>query len=365
LRRGGTSEVADGAPTSTPVSWAVDDVRRFLRAYGRSPERLGVEQLPSWWFNTILRIDADGELLVLRRYGITPPDEVRWELALLTLLRAHDFPTISPLPLVHPGATQSATDAYLADFLGKPAILYPFVEGQSAKLGGVEHAVAIPQTAAVVARLHELTVGLSLPHPRVQSGTDSRRLLRELPEHVAQRHSSPGVALREMVQCAARVERELSARLVPYVARPHDLPRGIVHHDAHWANVIFREDRLVALIDFDDACEGYLLADLSAMVANWAASPGEDALDPARAGLVIREYERHRQLTPVERVLLPDFVAAFILADGTAYVRERLEQGAADETAVTESDAYRRFRVHAGDADRFRAFRALLRLPEW
>ena len=41
----------------------------------------------------------------------------------------------------------------------------------------VETAHAITQTAATVARLHELTAGLVVLHPRVRSGTDSRRLL--------------------------------------------------------------------------------------------------------------------------------------------------------------------------------------------
>jgi Ser/Thr protein kinase RdoA (MazF antagonist) len=196
----------------------------------------------------------------------------------------------------------------------------------------------------------------------VRSGTDSRRLLRELLDYVARRHASPpDAALRDMLQRVERTERELEMRIAAYESRERELPRGIVHHDAHHANVLFRDDNLVALIDFDDACDGFLLADLSAMVANWAVtSAGQEALDPDWAAVVVREYERHRPLTDVERDLLPDFVVAFMLADAAAYVRDRLEQGVDGDTAVHECLAYRRFLNHAGDPTRLRELRRTL-----
>ena len=350
-----------GGPLLPTVSWTIEDVRAFLAFYGLAPRRLAVEQLRSWWCNTVLLVDADGERLVLRRYGLTPAEEVRWELSLLLHLGAHGFPTIAPL--AH-GRTDGsdATDAFLAELLGCPAILYRYVEGHNACAGRVEPSHAIPQTAATVARLHELTAGLVVPHPRVRSGTDSRRLLREFLAYAAQRDvSTPEPALHELLLWAERTERGLTSRIAPYADRPSDLPRGIVHHDAHCANVLFQDGRLVALIDFDDACEGFLVSDLAAMVANWAASSGERAaLDPELAALVVREYERHRRLTAVERDLLPDFVAAFVLADAAAYVRDRLAQGAGGDTAVHESQAYRRFLHQAGDPARLGELRRML-----
>ena len=79
--------------------------------------------MKSWWFNVVLRVEADGELLVLRRYGVTPPAEVRWELAVLDHLQQDGFPTIAPL------LRKDIADDCLGAFLGKPAILYPFVDG--------------------------------------------------------------------------------------------------------------------------------------------------------------------------------------------------------------------------------------------
>ena len=352
--------MSEGDLAAASVSWTTEDVRAFLVLYGRTPERLAVEQLRSWWCNTVLRVDADGEQLVLRRYGLTPAEEVRWELTVLLHLGAHDFPTIAPLP--HGQTGGDATDAYLAEFLGAPAILYPYIEGDNACDGRVQPEHAIPQTAAVVARLHELTAGLMVPHPRVRSGTDSRRLLRELGEYVAQQEiAGAGPKLHDLLARAAQMEHHLGARIAPYSDRPSELPRGIVHHDAHCANVLFHGGRLVALIDFDDACEGFLVEDLAAMIANWAAVfMPRAAMDPGIARLVVQEYVRWRPLTAAEHELLPDFVAAFMLADGATHVRERLAHGMKGDAAVEESSVYRRHQHHAGDPDRLLDLRLML-----
>lgn len=338
-------------PAAPPGPYTDADVRHFLAAYGRTPARLEVTKLQSWWFNLVLRVEADDEILVLRRYGVTPPDEVLWELALLAHLRAHDFPTIEPLPRVG--------DDHLSQFQGRPAILYPYVPGHNACAPSVERSLAIAQTAATIARLHDLTEGLVLPHPRVRSGTDSRRTVRELIQLTTQRGIAPHeTALREFVDRATRTLANVEALIAQH---SQSLRRGIVHHDAHCANVLFHHDRLVALIDFDDACAGFLIADLACMIANWAAEfGGGDALDPATAAFVVREYERHRPLNSAERDLLPDFVVLFLAADMSSHVKEQLEQGADGNTAVNTWNGYRCYLHHSQDDTWRHAFRRAL-----
>src|SRR5438105_125550 len=63
--------------------------------------------------------------------------------------------------------------------------------------------------------------------------------------------------LRDLVERIQQAVRNFEARIAPF---SESLPRGVVHHDAHCKNVLFRGDQLIALIDFDDAHEGYLVA---------------------------------------------------------------------------------------------------------
>jgi homoserine kinase type II len=327
-----------GGSALSPPSWTLDDVRAFLRAYGRAPASLTVQQLSSWWCNIIVRVEADGERLVLRRYGVTPPEEVRWELAVLEHLKQHDFPTIAPLP-------RSDADDRLGDFLGKPAILYPFVEGRRGC--ELDWSLALAQTAQAVARLHGLTEGLAVPYPRVYSGTESQRIVREAVQSTAHRglaaHES---ALRDFVERAEQAVEDFDARIAPYAG---DLPHGVVHHDAHCENVLFSDDRLVALIDFDDAYEGYLVADVAVMITNWAKHGNR--LDLDKAVTVVRDYERHRPLIAPERELLPGFVLLYLLCNAAQYIQGRLEQGADATTAVNDCTEYKRYLHHAYDAE--------------
>jgi homoserine kinase type II len=290
----------EGSSAAAP-SRTIESVRTFLAGYGRTPRKLEVAQLESWWFNLVLRVEADGEHLVLRRYGVTPPEEVRWELAVLQHLQRHGFPSVHPLP-------RSNLADELGEFLGKPAVPYAFVEGEQGC--AFDWGFAVAETARAVAWLHELTEGLVVPHPRVRSGTESRRIIREMLDFVALR----GVAaheptLRGFVEQAEQALDAFQKRLAPYSGT---LRRGVVHHDAHCENVLFRDDRLVALIDFDDAHEGYLVADVAVMIANWAddGAPGEP-LNLDKALNVTREYQLHRKLTDTGRELLPDFTLIF------------------------------------------------------
>ena len=129
----------------------------------------------------------------------------------------------------------------------------------------------------------------------------------------------------------------------------------MVHHDAHCKNVLFRGDQLIALIDFDDAHEGYLVADVAVMIANWAKDG--TALDLRKAATVVRAYEQHRPLTSAERQFLPDFVLLFLLCDASEYIRGRLARGADSTVAVNDCIQYERYLYYTRDSSRLAEMR--------
>jgi homoserine kinase type II len=317
-------------------------VRAFLHEYGREPRELAVRQLKSWWFNLVLRVDADGEALVLRRYGVTPPEEVRWELAVIAHLRAHDFPVYAPV------TRRNADEGQLGEFLGKPAILYPFIEGETG--WNLDWSAALSQACSTVARLHSLTEGLEVPYPRVRSGTDSRRMVRQLLQLAARRGVAPHETnLHELLERAQGALDQFDARLAQYHA---DLPQSVVHHDAHLGNLLFHRGQLVALIDFDDAHYGYQVDDVAVMIENWACE-GEPSgsMNIGKASAVVREYERHRELTSAEREMLPDFMLMYLLCDTAEDVRRAMARGEDVERAIEECDMYKIYLRHANDPD--------------
>ena len=329
-------------PESGP--WSVEEVRGLLAGYGRRPRALAVAALAGGIENLNLRVDADGELLVLRRYDATAPAEVPWELELLRRLVARRFPTAPPIA--------RPDGALLSTFADRPAALFAYVPGRHP---APDDPRAAAQAADAVARLHELTEGLALPHPRTRM--DSRRRLARFRTWLEARGPRPNEAA--LARLAAEVEAytaELDARLGP---RAGALPRGAIHHDAHADNILVDEaGRLVALLDFDDAHEAFLLGDLAVLLEAWGSEPASHALAPERTGVVLRAYRARRPLGEAEFELLPDFLALYSLADSVQYVADHVESGMPAERAAADCNQYARFRAwtaRPGWRDRLRA----------
>ncbi len=143
-------------------TWTTDDVRAFLLGYGLRPETLTAVPLEAG--NLALLLHADGQRLVLRRYSWTPEEEIARELQLIRFLTARGFPT--------PSAFRRIDGAMSADFLGRPAALFPYVVGHQADPQSPADAA---QVADAIAELHLLTRGLHLPHAaRARTGRNWR-----------------------------------------------------------------------------------------------------------------------------------------------------------------------------------------------
>ena len=323
--------------------WSAEEVRELLADYGCYPVELHVAPLPGGWENLNLRIDVDppdGERLVLRRYDVTDPVEVPWELELLRFLTEQGFPTAPLLP---------RTDGGLATTLGgRPAALFAFVLGKHPQWGSPR---AAEQATAVVAQLHEVTAGLSLSYPRTR--LDNRQRLARFQAWLAERGCPPQeTALAQLAEHVRESSAAFAARLAPHARA---LPYGVVHHDAHGNNLLVdAQGNLVALLDFDDAHETYLLADLAVLVDVWGtdfADTERSRFAPERAARVLATYTQRRQLTDVEWELLPDFLALYNLADATSYVSGKIKRGAPANQAVADCGAYARFRERTSQAD--------------
>ena len=100
--------------------------------------------------------------------------------------------------------------------------------------------------------------------------------------------------------------------------------------------MVFRGGRAVALIDFDDACPGFLVSDLAVMLAGWATDRQTHALLPDRAAHLLNAYNALRPLTPAERDLLPDFLLLFGISDDCATVLSALREDTSTNDAVAE-----------------------------
>jgi Ser/Thr protein kinase RdoA (MazF antagonist) len=256
--------------------------------------------------NTNLVVVTDSGTVVVRRYEITPPEEIAFELEIVERLRARSFP-VAALHRDRSGACQS-------DLGGRPAAIFDLVGGEHPDPFGP----GIPFKAGTwLAGFHKALVGFE---PSARKAFDDLTWLSWYDSKAdVMRDLGYDRYLREVAWF-----REAKADLIDNLS---ELPRGVVHSDLHAANVLVRGEELTAFLDLDTAYMGALARDLAETCQLWGRVSGEPTADIARMQLVANGYESVRPLNSLEARLLPDLWLLVCVADATRYLTGHIHHG--------------------------------------
>lgn len=186
------------------------------------------------------------------------------ERAMVTILASAGVPT--------PVATMHGTLA------GKPAAVFPWVDG----VMSCQRAVTPIRAAAIGAALGRVALagkGIQLSAGRFQEGA-----LRERTERIPA-ETYPIVRIRTILDDLAK-------------KRATAVPVGLVHGDLFRDNVLWANDSVAALLDFESAFRGPLVYDLAVLLLSWCYG---DAFEPDLARAMVRGYESVRRLDPAEK----------------------------------------------------------------
>ena len=90
----------------------------------------------------------------------------------------------------------------------------------------------------------------------------------------------------------------------------HDLPKGIIHGDFHLGNALVSsdQDKVIAILDFEEAAENLYLIDLAVTIMAIGTATNDDILDTGLIQETIRGYQSRRKLCQAERELLPEAI---------------------------------------------------------
>jgi len=264
-----------------------------------------VTPLTAGTVQTNLLIQTTYGRFVLRLYRQNRSfDAVRFEVDLINYLQQSSYPC--------PAVLRQRNGNYVGRYHEKPYALFAFLEGVHIEQPTAEQEQQLIQK---VAELQLLT-----QHYR--------------PNHLQARwnYDVPFCETQATTRAAAIGTANAREKLTWYrntlaeLHLPASHPKGICHGDFHFSNVLFKDGRFHALLDFDDANYTYLTFDLVSLIEphlfrfqwdSWqTARPGDrDLFDIDAARKILGIYQAARPLQTVEEHHLFDLLKLATLID--------------------------------------------------
>ncbi|MES1157804.1 MAG: homoserine kinase, partial [Haliangium ochraceum] len=258
------------------------DVSEILTAFGYSPDAYaGHRPIAAGTVNTNVRVDTNQGPRFLRVNEGKSLDDVAREAAIVDhVARRAGRDLETPVP------GRSSSGEPFARWRGQVVSLFPWLNGRTLQRADVTagHAHGVGRRLAL---LHQ--VGTSFPDRRpgrYEPPEIDRRL-----EAIAAVAGSDA-ALQDALALLRPELRALRAE------RTADLPSGIIHGDLFIDNVLFDGDRLVAVLDFEQAAWGRCAYDLAVTMLAFAF--GRDDFRPDIVAALFDGYQI-RAITASER----------------------------------------------------------------
>lgn len=196
--------------------------------------------------------------------------------ALLQQLEQYNFITSK----VHPSLTREI----VTEYAGKPILIKKWIKGSVYENISME---MLKQIGGTMAKLHQVPAPDFLPklHPygvQVFSTVVDKGIDKVYESWLSEQTQS------------------LMEKL------PKNLPKGLIHGDVFFDNVLFEDEKIKAIIDFEEACYYYLNFDLGMGILGLCRTNGK--IDLTKANALVTGYEEIRPLEFLEKELLPLFI---------------------------------------------------------
>lgn len=222
--------------------------------------------------NSSVRVETASGTYVLSVCDEKDMDEIFRLCAVLQCLADHDFPTTR--------VVAANGGALYIEYQGKPVYLKHFIAGQV--IAALDKRQLF-QVGSALARLHQIPPPTELSE-RFSYGIECFDEL----SHVASAASYHGW----LSSCGARIKAACTGAL----------PRGFVHGDLFFDNMLFEGGTLTALLDFEEACHYYRVFDIGMAAVGCCAPEGRFSLELTAA--LVNGYQSVRQLEQAEREVL-------------------------------------------------------------
>jgi homoserine kinase type II len=248
-------------------------------SFGRISNVVGI---PEGSVNTNYLLEtAKGKFLV-RIDEVKGESEVRREIDLLAFLRKHTFPCPHPL--------QDRMGRFYRDYDNKCVSIYRYHEGRVLPVMRLRP-TQLETIGRTLGELHVIGKGY-------KKGIDNRFSF----ERIADLYLSVRNRLPNYFRKITRTLEDEIDYLTRYLEGK--LPKGIIHGDLFADNLLFRGERLTAMLDFEAACRGKFIFDIATAVNALCFVDGGYSLDRFR--YLLHGYESVRTLSLAEWDAFPN-----------------------------------------------------------
>jgi len=251
------------------------EIKGVLHRYGIG-KLLSFERIKSGFANINYRIDT-GKGSFLYRICIQQEDKyIHYELGLMEALREIKFPTAYPV--------ERLDDSFISNSPSGPVVVYDYIAGNEPLL----NPVTVHEIGTAVAKLNRLEAWQPLEKKNAVHLDNALDLMRRFN---SARYAYPDVF-------------ESFSRHVDFVADPirKEVPRGLVHGDVFPDNTLFKGDRLLAIVDFEEACVDNLLFDIGMTINGFCFQKNQP--DFNLISVFLESYHRNRKITDDEYGLI-------------------------------------------------------------
>lgn len=226
---------------------------------------------------------------ILRVYEQRTNDEINLEMKLLEKLSNFD--------ILIPRNILSNKKTNFIEYLNKRVALFTFMEGEHIedKNASIEQ---IQSLGINMGKFHKALLGFK-PKEVKKKYVYNRKFVLEILEEIQEDYND-----------FPKEYKDYILNLLNSIEIPVDLPQGLNHADMHGDNVLFKGNNVSGILDFDDCFYGYFILDIGSIIGYWCI---EDEIDFFKCKTFIKNYEKNRIISNVEKKYLYEGVQLFML----------------------------------------------------
>jgi len=255
------------------------DIKKTLLHYNYG-SYISHENISFGYANENFKVTTTTGNILFRLYKIQSEDSVRQELLLMNALQNSGFPTAYPLV--------DNSGAYIRSINNHSCILSEFIEG----IHPIPNQYMAGEIGRAIGTLSVLPINEKYKRPNYISIEHCLTIIQEFPKA---KYQHPEIFDYFKVQ---------TTFLKNYISK--ELPMGIVHGDCFPDNTLFNDNKLIAIIDFEDFAFDTLLFDLGMSINGFCYKDNMIQTDLMHE--LIKEYESVRKLNNKEKELLPYYI---------------------------------------------------------